>query len=373
MNRLGPFALAFVLLSSLVLAPACSGGGGGGSAGAGGGTGGGAGAGGGTQAVPCDGAPAELDLSGTWALQGRLAVTLQGTPGGAITICPADQVGESTMLLMLTMSRDPADPQKLASVDAALCVMELPVLTALVGSCDPQSESLVSTQITVPKTLRDALPLLPTSPVSGALGGLAAGASVAIERFTITIGSSQTGAALPSWDASAGPCTATNLGRTDLCEAMCVDDCAGLRDDDADGYPAVTVEVCGKTPSDVSSGVKCNAQTPDVPGTTLQGRAFLDMEVNPKLDGAAKSACEIEGTIDSAVLYNLVGADIYLAGTQIGVTSGLKSLPAFEVHPADSRFRMVRIDGQFGAPDWNVDPTKRAEACATLLSRVNEL
>jgi hypothetical protein len=359
----------FVLASSLLVAAGC--GRGGGSSGADGGAGGGDG--GGAQAVPCDGASAELDLSGTWALQGRLAVTLEGVPGGAINICPSDQIGESTMLLVVTMSRDPADPQKLVNVDAALCAMELPVVTALVGSCDPQSESLVSTQIIVPKTLLGALPNLPTTPVSGALGGLSAGASVSVERFTITIGSSKTGADLPSWDPSSGPCTATSLGRTNQCEASCVDDCAGLRDDDADSYPAATVDVCGKTQSDVSSGVPCNAATPDVPGTTLQGRAFVDMEVNPKLDGAAKSACEIEGTIDSDVLYNLVGADIYLAGAQIGVTSALKSLPAFQVHPADSRFRMVRIDGQFGAPDWDVDPAKRAETCATLLSRSNEL
>ncbi len=34
---------------------------------------------------------------------------------------------------------------------------------------------------------------------------------------------------------------------------------------------------------------------------------------------------------------------------------------------------MVRIDGQYGAPDWKVDPTQPSAACATLNMRVNEL
>ena len=123
----------------------------------------------------------------------------------------------------------------------------------------------------------------------------------------------------------------------------------------------------------MKSGVACNAESPNVPGTTLQGRGFIDMEVDPLFTGQAKTSCELEGTVDSEVLYNLVGADIYLAGAQIGVTSAIKSLPSFEVDPAASRFRMVRIDGKFGAPDWMVDPAMAKAACATLLARQNEL
>jgi hypothetical protein len=77
--------------------------------------------------------------------------------------------------------------------------------------------------------------------------------------------------------------------------------------------------------------------------------------------------------VDTGVLYNLVGADIYLAGTPISVASAIKSLPMFQVDPAESRFRMVRIDGQYGAPDWGVNTADPAAACATILSRMNEL
>lgn len=152
-----------------------------------------------------------------------------------------------------------------------------------------------------------------------------------------------------------------------------VSDCAALEDHDGDMYPAVTVHICGTTPDDVKSMVSCNAETPNTPGTTLQGRAFIDMEVNPLLTGSAKSSCEVEGTVDSQVLYKLVGADIYLAGAQIGVTSAIKSLPDFQVDPQTSRFRMVRIDGKYGAPNWNVDVASAKAACSTFLARKNEL
>src|SRR5580692_5940371 len=54
------------------------------------------GTGGGPIAVACTSQPAQLDLGGTWAAYGDLSVTLAGMPGGAITICPANQVGEAT-------------------------------------------------------------------------------------------------------------------------------------------------------------------------------------------------------------------------------------------------------------------------------------
>ena len=60
----------------------------------------------------CTGEPATLSLSGTWAAYGQLSVKLQGSPGGAITICPADQVGAATLLLLVTVQQDTADPTK---------------------------------------------------------------------------------------------------------------------------------------------------------------------------------------------------------------------------------------------------------------------
>lgn len=326
----------------------------------------------GPAAIACDGAPAELSLSGTWAAYGRLSVNLLGSPGGAIAICPADQIGEATLLLLVTVTHDAADKTKITEARATLCSIELPVVTALVGACDPSSESLVSTQIVAPDLLLKSLPSIAAVKAAGTLSGASPGASVDLERFVLTIGSTKAGDALPSWKLDDLMCGGTDVGHTD-CEAACVDDCASMRDDDADGFPGATLHVCGKTPDDVKKGVECNADAPNEPGVTLQGRAYLNLEVDPKFTGTAESSCELTGTIDTGVNYNVVGADIFLAGGALGVTSVIKSLPLFGVDPAASKFRMVRIDGTFGAPDWGVDPADAAAACATLVQRVNEL
>jgi len=102
-------------------------GGSGGGANGGGGTGG-SGAGGGPEQVACTGQPSTVNLGGIWAARGSLAVTLKGQPGGAITICPAGQVGESQLLLMLDIQANASDPTKLDSVKATLCSINLPTV-----------------------------------------------------------------------------------------------------------------------------------------------------------------------------------------------------------------------------------------------------
>ena len=331
------------------------------------------GSGGGSSDVPCDGAPEALSLSGTWAAHGQLAVSLQGVPGGAITICPADQVGASNLIMLMSIEQNAADPTKLDKIAVTLCSLDLPVVTALVGSCDPTSQALVSTQIIAPASFIDALPKIQNTAVTGTLGGTAPGSAVGFGQFDLTVGASKSGADLPLWDTESNPCKSGSVGRTKTCEATCVSDCSGLRDDDADGYPGATVDVCGFTPDDTKKGVMCHADTPNDPGSTLQGRAFLDIEVTPKFDGTAKSSCELEGLVDAKVVYDVVGADIYLAGAPIPVTSAIKSLPQFEVVKAQSKLRMVRVDGQYGSPDFKLDPTNPSAACKIVNMNVNQL
>jgi hypothetical protein len=336
-------------------------------------TGGTGGTDGGTTVVTCTGQPSTLALTGTWAAYGQLSVSLLGVPGGAITICPADQVGAATLLLLITIQQDATDPTKLDQIQASLCSVAFPTVTALVGTCDPTSQALVSTQLLAPQALIDALPKVAAAMATGTLTGTAPGATMTVEPLDVVVGTSAAGTALPSWNTTASGCESNSVGMTKTCEATCVSDCPSMRDDDGDGYPGVTIQVCGDTPGDTKSGVKCNAAVPNTPGATLQGQAFIDLEVNPTFTGAAKSSCEIAGTVDSKVLYNVVGADVYLAGAAISVSSAIDSLPTFQVDAAASKFRMVRIDGQYGAPNWMVDPTQQSAACATLNMRVNEL
>ena len=371
-RKMGRAALAAASLTALV-----GGCGGGGEGGAGGGTSSAtttSSSSSGSTAIPCTGEPADhVALGGTWAAYGELSVNLEGVPGGAITICPADQVGAASLLVLLTIEQNAADPTKLDQVGVTLCSLELPTVTALVGTCDPSSQAIVSTQIVAPESFIAALPKVVTQPATGSLSGKTAGSALELGPLVVTVGSTEPGVTMPRWDAAAPGCGAPDVGRTSACEVSCVDDCAALRDDDADGFPGVTVHVCGYTSDDTSGKVPCNAASPNTPGATLQGKAFIDIEVDPVLHGVARSSCELTGNVATSVLYHLTGADIWLAGAPLTVASAIKSLPSFHVDPLASRFRMVRIDGQYGAPDWGVDPAQPSVACATLNTRVNEL
>jgi hypothetical protein len=308
-------------------------------------------------------------------VKGRLTVKLKGAPGGAITICPADQPGEAAMLMMVTIKEDPADKTKLTAVTATLCSIDLPTVSALVGSCDPTSMSLVYATMSAPQKLIDALPKVATTAVGGKLDGSTGGSGIALERFTVTVGSTKGGDKLPKWDTTTPACSKAPLGHTNACETTCVDDCPALRDDDGDGFPGVTINVCGLTASDQKNGVPCHVDKPDDPGSTLQGKAFLDIQVDPQFSGTAKSSCELVGSVDAAteIRYQIVGTDIWLAGTAITVDQTIGSLPSFQVDGAASKFRMVRVDGKYGSPDWKLDPQMQSAACAVIDQRVNEL
>jgi hypothetical protein len=328
------------------------------------GTGASGGTGGGGTAISCEGAPAELSLAGTWAAKGRLSVTFQGSPDGAITLCPADQTGEANLLLLMTIEQDGS---ALTAVKAALCDLELPIVTAKVGNCVEGDTNLISTELIAPPALLDTLPTVPAMPATGTVDGTA----INVQGLKVTVGSTTSGDQMASWKADDTACTADTLGRTNECEATCVTDCASLRDDDNDGYPGVTLHVCGYAPGEEQGA--CSPEEPSQTGVSVQGRGFLNIEVSPTLDGTAESSCEVRGNVDTPILYNLVGADVFLGPGPISVSSAIKSLPTFEVDGAQSTFRMVRIDGEYGAPDWAVDPAAVVAACKTIVSKQNEL
>src|SRR6185503_14294480 len=112
------------------------------------------------------------------------------------------------------------------------------------------------------------------------------------------------------------------------------------------------VAVCGRSAADDEQGIACNTDDPTQAGVTVQGRAWLDLQIDPLMSGKATSSCEIEGTVDAAINYNLVGSDVYLVNAQIGVSTAITTLPKFTVVTADSPYRMLRVDGQHGAPNW---------------------
>lgn len=193
---------------------------------------------------------------------------------------------------------------------------------------------------------------------------------MALDEILFTAGSSKTAGALPRWDVMKAGCMAANLGHSKKCEAACVSDCAALRDDDGDGYPGVTLEVCGRIKEDTG---QCNAQNPSEPGVTVQGRSFTTLEINPTFSGKAKSSCEIAGTVKSDIRYTVVGSDVTLLGAQIPVAVALQALPELKVNPAQSKLKLVRVDGKYASPNLHLDPNDARAACKAIIAKKNEL
>lgn len=361
------------LVASLFLLAACGGSksnnnsGSGGSGSSAGGSGGAGGSG--AIKINCQ-EPAQLDLNGTWAAKVRMTVKLVGN-GGEVKLCPQHQTAEASLYMYLDMKQNASDPTKIDSITPHVCSVSLPVVTGMVGNCDPSKLNFVSTQLQVLDPLTKALPKIQLSPVTGKLGGTSPGTSLTTDKLLFVAGSSAQGSALPGWKTSDTSCGSATVGRTSQCDTNCVTDCSKTRDDDGDGYPGITLGVCGLSNDDKQSNLKCNIDNPIQGGATIQGKAWLDLQIDPALTGTVKSSCEVTGNVSASILYNVLGANVYLTGAALAVTDAITSLPTFTVDPSTSEYRLVRVDGKHGAPSWNLG-SNPSQACQAVLQHKND-
>lgn len=315
-----------------------------------------------------------LDLAGTWAMRLDLGLDMHSQAGGAATLCPEQQSGKASMILLLRTTQ-PAGGTSLASVQPIACSLTLPAATGMVGECDPTAPQLMSIDILTSPALQSKLASIPIPPVQGTVSTTAPGASLSIDRFFMAAGTRNAADALPTWNPELPGCGPNDAltGRDAVCEQDCVDDCSALLDDDADGWPATSFHICGYTADDKKAGLKCHADDPAEAGIVVQGRMNMAFVVDPALEGTAVSSCEVRGKADAHVLYHVVGGDIYLVGTALSVVGAFKSLPLFDVDTQSSVFRMLRVDGKHGAPYWKTDLSDPAAACALALQHQNDL
>lgn len=324
--------------------------------------------------VPCKDDGQAIDLDGVFALSGKLSFAFTSEQGGAITVCPTDQTSEGTVLglVQIQNAKDSSTPQ----LTVRVCSIELPVISAIVGACDPKAENLVYAGIEFPSPLLDAFATLSPGESQGSLSSTKQGANFSTGLLSFGVGTRRSYDQTPSWLSGNTGCGGLDAskGRGQACEQQCVSSCADLADDDNDGWPGVTVNVCGYTREDKESNIACRADEPSTAGSTLQGRAAMTIHVSDlNASGTALSSCEASGGLDAAIHYQVVGADLYLANTPISVTSAIKSLPQYRVNQQSSRFRMVRIDGRFGAPNWSPNLKDPAAACHTIIAHQNDL
>lgn len=335
----------------------------------------GIGAGGASQFVdnwPCETGDQPFDVTGTYVLLARLQVGFVPRPGAPVTVCPDDQLGESAQYFVLRVQRNPEGKLEILP---DLCAFDLPSVQAVIGPCpqDPSPGLLATVSVGVPDGLLHAILQLnlPPAPIHGDVK--APGDPFTTPRAVYTVGSSVPGEQMSYW-AGGGECDDfTNPKGTGVeCAKGCVSDCSTLADDDEDTFPGVSVTVCGRT-NNQPAGTRCNTEEPEVGGTLIQGKAFINFEVNPTLTAVADNSCRLSGTIDSDINFNVIGGYLALAGKIISVQLVLSALPEFVVDPKNSRFRAVRVDGKFGTPDWQISQLSTAEErCTAALARWGE-
>ena len=328
----------------------------------------------GDSSLVCNDTSEELDLDGYYALHIRLSFTFASQPGGAVTVCPIGQTNEGSFLGFAKIAHQPG--QTTASISAVACSLELPVVSAIVGTCKPTAPNVIRAGLVFPQALLDAAPTVDTAEATMFLSSPFAGATVTADSMRFSLGSTEPMATAPKWLSDQPGCGMTDnaSGRSPFCEDKCVSDCSKMTDDDEDGWPGVTVHVCGRTDEDTQKAVPCNAERPNEAGTTIQGRSFMNLQVEPlTISGQFKSSCEAEGNLDADFFYNVVGADLYLANTQISVSSAIKSLPIYSINSAESRYRLVRIDGKYGGLNWDPSWSELLASCRRIIAGQHEL
>ncbi len=375
-KQIGKTTLAAVVVGLIAAGASCSSSSEPTSPGSGGHTGSGGHGGGNADAGFACESTAQLDLSGSWAGLLNLSLTLRSQVGGAAILCPEAQTGMASLVVVLQIDQQPGSTS-LDSIRATICSVQLPSLTAMVGECllDDQTRWL-QIHLVLPQALQDGLAAIPPAVAQGSVASLGPGAVFTPGRLTFSVGTRQQGDALPSWQPDRAGCgvAAIDVGRSSQCEPLCVDDCGALTDDDQDGWAGVTSHVCGYSDDDRRNNTPCNAQNPNEAGSTIQGRMPLVFQVDPVLQGTAVSSCELRGAPDAHVIYRVVGADLYVANSQISVVSAYRSLPLFDVDAAKSQFRLIRVDGRHSAPNWSIDVHADPQgACAAAMQRINEL
>jgi hypothetical protein len=315
-------------------------------------------------------ATGDIDIGGTWLALVRLKVNLVNQPGSIVSLCPAMQTGEGTFLAIVTMDQNGLSVSNLV---VTVCNVTLPEVKAFVGNMCDETQAITS-QISPTPQLLDTLPSVSVSPLTGTLSTTQAGSVFTPERITYVLGSKAGGMNMAHWNSSTTCDSSTNiLGTSTSCETMCVSDCTDAVDTDMDGAPGVTMTACGYSPDDTANGTTCQTDDPSVPGVALQGKAYLNFQVDPQLIGTVDSSCSMHGTADSSIIYNIIGGDVRLEGSQITITQVVTSIPLFNVDSSGSKFLAVRVDGKYGTSNLMLDTSNPKTACGIANAQAQSL
>jgi hypothetical protein len=307
------------------------------------GTGGSGGSGGGGSSELCKPGSGDVDLAGTWAIQGNLNVRLQGGTGTLVSLCPDPQERPASLLLKVEMTGSGTSYQQKVS----LCEITLPTVTGSASDCNDENTH-IETEINPSPTLNAYLPSKDIPEVPLTLGAAQVGQAYNPAPFAVVLGAELANAQtdpLPKWDASKSGCTSTTAVPAD-----CVIDFDKVGDEDGDGDPGVTLGALGKQKD----------------GTTaIQGNAFVALRVAPALTGTIANANCVTGSLTSKLEYSIIDSDVKLGPTEISTSQVIDQLPPFQILPT-STFRMLRANGS-GDNDFDSDKNGSV-SCAEIIA-----
>lgn len=278
-----------------------------------------------------------LDLEGSWALVMTVPTEVEGAPGGAITVCPATQQGESKIVMLM-------DVTALAPTHSGrftVCAVDTPEFKATPGpACLPADT------IDVDLYDRDGINDESSDPVTIDVESADPGAAFTIDPLAFAFGS---GPPLPTWDVGDVACDDVLLGHGG-CEEACVSNCE--IDYWNDDFPGFSFGMCGL---DTNQSLEhCNVDDPqevDEEGeVALQGKAYTTFDLGSTVGGSFTTSCEASVDVSLEFAMSVIGGNVYLGPDQATVTSLVSGFPTFTLAAAPTSAKLVRVDGLYGTP-----------------------
>lgn len=282
----------------------------------------------------------EIDLIGTWGARAWIRVEMVTSPEGVVRVCPDPFPGMTVLTLMIRLSEKTGSR---IDYDFRVCEMVFPQVTAALAPCDLDEHVYVQIGLGPELTA-----YIPGQSFEGwaEVGGTGRCSTYVSDSLDITYGF------LPSMVASSDPLPGWDLACTGDTPEACVSSWGAVIDEDADGFPGVSLRVSTE------------------PVATITGLAYTTWRTNPHMHGIAWSSSLIEGDLSPTMEYEVVGSGANLQGIEMDEPTVKRNIPSFLLPPDGSTFRMVRVDGLHGSEDLDADGDGDVD-CSELMNRID--
>ena len=254
---------------------------------------------------------------GQFAMLGELDVQISGLPDALVAICPDPQVRPARILARVEMTDD-----GMGGVSAAMnvCVFELPTVFGGALAC-PANPADYAEIILAPGAGLDAL--LPTILITfdtGLSPSEMVGNTFTTASVTVPLGTNVANTdPLPYWDTTIAGCDTAGI------PADCVNNLAGVTDDDGDGELGVTLTATAS------------------PEGLVDGEAYVAARLDISFTGVVQNANCTTGTVDLNLAFEIIDSDVNAAGLALTTPLVIQNIPPFDFLPT-STVKILRAD-----------------------------